>query len=221
MSSKIYKLPGGKQTKKGLSFFLLRYFPPYYNFKLFPPPKTSKQSCEAILKEDKMMAKLALSLMFLFLLSPLSFAGDIWVYDANNQKLGIAISGEGQGVFLPSLNRSTGIVWYHRDTKKIGRFFEYRYTLHQDSSCIEPPGAQTDVSPGYIYSFKILHKSPFYAYYDFDPAKLTKYGYRLGNDGVCRSTGVNGSNGFPLIVVPKEDIPFKTPIAFPIKLRYE
>ena len=133
------------------------------------------KNCKPILQEDKIMTKIVLSLMLVFFMPTISFAGDIWVYDANNQKLGIAMSAGGQEVFLPSLNRSTVIVWSHDKINYVGKIKEYNYTLHQDSSCTEPPGTGTTVPPGYIHSYKIYHRSPFYAYYDFDPTKKMRY----------------------------------------------
>jgi hypothetical protein len=182
---------------------------------------------EPILQEDKMMTKLALSLMLVFFLSPLSFAGDIWVYDANNQKLGILIgtSDDTIEIFLPSLNRPTEILIGSEEqtipTRKLGKINEYWSTLYKDSSCTGPPGVPGEGNE-IIYLFRPPDRKAFYGYARVDLTKLTKYGYYLDySSGQCRAAYGGAVDGYPITVVPSDKIPFKTPVAFPLKFRYE
>jgi hypothetical protein len=195
--------------------------------RLTPRPAYDLKSCKPILQEDKMMIKLVLSLMLVFFLSPISFAGGIWVYDANNQKLGILINTDDDSIeiFLPSLNRPTYILIGSETetipTRKLGKIYEYGSTLHKDSSCIGPPGMSGEGNE-VIYLFKPLNRKYFYGYSRVDFTKLTKYGYYLDHySGQCRATYGGAVDGYPITVVPSDKIPFKTPVAFPLKFRYE
>jgi hypothetical protein len=178
-------------------------------------------------KEDKMKTRLVLSIMLVFALSTISFAGAVWVYDANNQKLGILIgtSDDTIEIFLPGLNRPTEI-WIGSETetiptKKLGKIYEYWGTLHKDASCTGPPGMSGEGNE-IIYIFKPPGKKSFYGYARVDLAKLTTYGYYLDySNGQCRAVYGGSRDGYPITVVAPDRIPFKTPIAFPIKFRYE
>ena len=165
--------------------------------------------------------------MLVFFLPPISFAGGIWVYDANNQKLGILMnmSDDTMQIFLPSLNRPTEILIGSEETiipiKKLGKINEYGSTLHQDSSCTGPPGGYGEGTE-IIHLFKPLNRKAYYGYAKVDLTKLTKYGYYLDHSsGQCNATYGSAVDGFPIIKVPSDKIPFNTPVAFPLKFRYE
>jgi len=170
-----------------------------------------------------MIIKLVAFILVIFL-SSMSFAGDIWVYDAKNQKIGILIyiDDEFISVFLPSLNRLTKITIGSEVTgvqiEKMGLIGERWATYYQDSACAGTPG---DIEAEIIYLHNPINRTPSYRYSKIDLTKLTSYEYVLRHDtGECSPYDGGSVKGFPTVIVPSDQIPFATPISFPVKFQY-
>jgi hypothetical protein len=164
--------------------------------------------------------------LFFIAFVPISATADVWVYDANNQKIGILIGVKDDGfeVFLTSLKQSTKITIGAEleggiQPEQIGFISEYELTFYKDSTCTGSPGIYE--KPESLFLFKPPNSTPFYGYAKADLTKLTTYNYRLDYySGECTPIP-GGANGYPITIVPAEQIPFTIPISLPVRFQYE
>lgn len=157
---------------------------------------------------------------------PISAAADVWVYDANNQKIGIllGISDDSLEVFLPSLKQTTSITIGTEfsegiQPEKMGFIDDNSRTLHQDSACTSAPGLYD--GPERLSYFNPPNGNPYYGYAKADLTKLTTYNYMLEyHSGECTQIP-GGAKGYPITTVTAGQIPFTIPISLPVRFQYE
>ena len=167
--------------------------------------------------------KKALVFAFLVLLAMPSFAGDIWVYDANNNQIGIlvGVSDSQVDVYIPSLSRTTSIITGSElqagiDPSELGKI-NTGTTLYNDATCTgSSPGVSEPMEKIFQYGNNLFG----YGQADTKTSNLITYSYRKyywSGGSSCSGSPTTVIQGVPLIQVT---LPFTTPISLPIKLQY-
>jgi hypothetical protein len=164
--------------------------------------------------------------LFFIAFVPISAAADVWVYDANNQKVGIllGIKDDSLEVFLPSLKQTTSITIGTEFSEGIqpetmGFIDDNSRILFQSSACTGTPGLFD--GPEKLSLFKPPNSTPYYGYAKADLTKLTTYNYMWDSYSAECIPIPGGANGYPITIVPAEQIPFTIPISLPVRFQYE
>lgn len=156
--------------------------------------------------------------LFAVLCSTNSYPGEIRIYDANDQFIGILVSMDccTLSVFVPTLKLVASIV--------IGNEVDVPANLGQ----LEFPFRTFFTEAGCMGTAGILE--PVEKLMTFKKAGQTAYGYgRVGTPanftysllGGTSCTEISPKAAFPIVEVPAGSIPFTLPIAFPIRYEYD
>ena len=171
-----------------------------------------------------MKKRFCLGILAFFILVSISSAGDIWVYDANGNQLGILVGLNDSylDVFIPSLNRITGIViggegeMIPTNRGTIIDYSQYGWTYFNSSDCTGPAGLNEPVEKLVRYQDG---KNDFHYGYAESTPNPSAFSYRL--DGFSKSCVAMDRQAFAITEVVEAEIPFPLPIALPITYQHQ
>jgi hypothetical protein len=167
-----------------------------------------------------MRKSFCLGMLAFFLFANICSAGDIWIYDANSQQVGILVgmNDDYMDVFIPALSRVAGITIGAESgiPTDRGRFVNYGITYYNNSTCTGAAGLFEPVE-------KLLQYEDYAGNFHYGYAQSaipTIFLYELTPWSGCMQLS-SSVQAFPITIVPDSNIPFTVPIALPIKYQYQ